>query len=356
MNRWHAFSQLVLCRIREFYREPEALFWVYGFPLILAIVLGLAFRSQKVEPPAVDITPTEPPAIAETLAKTLTDHKLKVEVLPAEDCENRMRRGETDLFLSAVKGSDDRLSIKYHLDKTREKSVQARFWVDSILLRAESGTSGPQPFAFDEVDTHKVGSRYIDFLLPGLVGMNLMGGGMFGIGFVLVEMRVRKLFKRLIATPMNRGDFLLSMLASRLLFLIPEMFTLLVVARMLFGVPVLGSWFALVITVIVGSLAFAGIGLLIASRTEKTETVSALMNLIMMPSWIFSGVFFSSKRFPDAMQPFIQALPLTQLNDALREVMLEDGKGIETIWWRLAILVAYAAASFFLALRWFRWA
>ena len=198
------------------------------------------------------------------------------------------------------------------------------------------------------------GSRYIDFLLPGLVGMNLMGGGLFGIGFVLVDMRVRKLFKRLMATPMHRGDFLLAMLGSRLLFLIPEMFSLLVIARWLFGVPVFGSWGTLILVVVVGALAFAGLGLLVASRTEKTETVSGLINLVMMPMWILSGVFFSAKRFPDFMQPVLQALPLTQLNDALREVMLE-GLSLTQIAWRLGILAAYGAISFFLALRWFKW-
>ena len=198
------------------------------------------------------------------------------------------------------------------------------------------------------------GSRYIDFLLPGLIGTNLMGGGLFGVGFVLVDMRVRKLFKRLLATPMNRVDFLLAILTARLVFLVPELTVLLGAGVLLFGVPVKGSLLALAAVVLAGTVAFDGIGLLIACRTEKTETVSGLLNLVMLPMYLLSGVFFSSKRFPAETQPFIQALPLTQVNDALREVMLE-GHGLDYIAWRLGILMVWGLVTFALALRWFRW-
>jgi ABC transporter DrrB family efflux protein len=186
------------------------------------------------------------------------------------------------------------------------------------------------------------------------MGMNLMGGGFWGLGFVIVDMRVRKLLKRLLATPMPRDIFLMSILTSRLLFMLPEMLLLVVLGRLGFDVPVLGSWLTLVLVILVGALAFSGLGLLIACRTSKTETISGLMNLAMLPQWLLSGIFFSSKRFPEAMQPFIQALPLTQLNDALRDVMLE-GKSLSAISWRLTILAAWGIFSFLLALRWFRW-
>src|SRR5262249_11969457 len=151
------------------------------------------------------------------------------------------------------------------------------------------------------------GNRYIDWFMPGLAGMNIMGGGLWGVGFVLVDMRMRKLFKRLLATPMKRTHFLLSMLLARLLMLLPEMTTLLLFATLVFGVPLRGDLVTLVVVIFVGASAFAGIGLLVASRTDKIETVSGLMNLVMLPMWLLSGVFFSSKRFPDAAQPFIQA-------------------------------------------------
>jgi ABC-type multidrug transport system permease subunit len=185
------------------------------------------------------------------------------------------------------------------------------------------------------------------------MGLNLMGGGLWGVGFVLVDMRVRKLLKRLVATPMRRDDFLFTILTARMVFLLPEM-VLLVLVGLIAGVPLRCSVLTLLVVIIVGASAFSGLGLLIACRTAKTETVSGLMNLVMLPMWLLSGTFFSSKRFPEAAQPFIQALPLTQLNDALRETMLE-GATLMDVAWRLGILTAWALVTFFLALRWFRW-
>jgi ABC-type multidrug transport system permease subunit len=181
-----------------------------------------------------------------------------------------------------------------------------------------------------------------------------MGGGLFGVGFVLVDMRVRKLMKRLVATPMNRGDFLISVLVARLIFLLPEMLLLLLVGRLIFGVPVRGGIFPLAVAILIGAAAFSGIGLLVACRTDKTETISGLINLVMLPMWLLSGTFFSSRRFPDVVQPFIQALPLTQLNDALRATMLE-GAQLPALVWPLAILTVWAIVTYTLALRWFRW-
>jgi ABC-type multidrug transport system permease subunit len=188
------------------------------------------------------------------------------------------------------------------------------------------------------------------------MGLNVMGSGLFGVGFFLVDMRVRKLLKRLVATPMKRSHFLLAVLGTRLLLLVPQMGLLLIVARLVFTVKVFGNPLAVALIVVVGSLAFSGIGLVLASRTDKIETISGLVNLVMLPGWLLSGTFFSAERFPAAAQPVIQALPLTQLNDALRAVMLE-GRSLadEGVAWRLAALAAWGVVSFLLALRWFRW-
>jgi ABC-2 type transport system permease protein len=346
MNRRHAFLQLVLARIREFYREPEAVFWVYGFPLILAVGLGIAFSRAKPEPPTLDVQEGAESVLVQTIVQILEKEDMKVEILPAAQCDLRFKNGKTAMYLVPRPGE-----IEYVYDPNRSESLLARYWVEATIRKAQAGSSGP---AVKDAQIIKPGSRYIDFLLAGLIGMNLMGGGLFGVGFVLVDMRVRKLFKRLMATPMHHGDFLLSLLTSRMLFLLPEMCVLLLVGRFLFDVPMLGSLFTLVVVILLGAFAFAGIGLLIGCRTEKTETMSGLINFVMLPMYLLCGVFFSSKRFPDAAQPFIQALPLTQVNDALREVML-DGAGLADVSWRIGILAGWALITFSLALRWFRW-
>jgi hypothetical protein len=345
MSRRHAFNQMVLARLREFFREPHAIFWVYGFPLILAVILGIAFAGGKPQPPRVDVqgSPTDPAAKA--LIDRLRAGEIKdVEAHPKEEALRRLYTGDIALVI-VPEGN----KWKYHYDEARSDSVLARYWVDSVLARSESQSAQPE-----HIPVVERGSRYIDFLVPSLIGLNLMGGGLFGIGFVLVDMRVRKLFKRLLATPMNRKDFLLALLVSRMVFLVPEMVVLLSVGTLLFGVPINGDPLTLALVILAGVLAFDGIGLLIASRTEKTETVSGLINLTMLPMYLLSGTFFSSKHFPEAMQPFIQALPLTQVNDGLRAVMLE-GRSLAEIAWRLGILAAWALGTFFLALKWFRW-
>src|SRR5262249_6060590 len=192
--------------------------------------------------------------------------------------------------------------------------------VDAILQEAK-GRTNPLP---TEDDTKvEPGSRYIDFLIPGLIGANTMGGGLWGMGFVLVNFRIGKLLKRFVATPMPRRDFLLALLGARLTFLIPDLTVLLLLGTLAFGMPIRGSLLLIVVVDILGALAFAGLGLLVGSRATTTEAVSGLMNLVMIPMRVFSGVFFSAERFPDPIQPFIQALPLTQLLNVLHPVILE---------------------------------
>ena len=346
MRRWQAFQQLVLARVREFFREPHALFWVYGFPLILAIILGMAFSRGEPTPPRVDVQETPSSGLAEKTAALLVAQQMQAEVHDEAACLKRFKIGKTALYL--VPGPD---GMKYVYDPARADSVLALKWVQAALTRQELGANAG---AIDEFQMREPGQRYIDWFLPGLIGMNIMGGGLFGVGFVLVDLRVRKLFKRLMATPMHRADFLISLLSARFFFLLPEMGVLLAAGRLLFGVPMNGNWLILLATIILGAAAFSGIGLLIGCRTEKAETMSGLINLVMLPMYLLTGVFFSSKHFPDAMQPFIQALPLTQLNDALREVILE-GAGLEVMGWRLGLLALWAGVTFFLALRWFKW-
>lgn len=346
MNRRHAFVQLILARVREFYREPHAIFWVYGFPLILAILLGIAFKSTAPTPPIVDVQGSPGDKRSETIVAALTNAKVAVSLHSPAQCLVRFKAGKTDLIVVVQPET-----LEYKYDPAREKSVLARYWVDSILARAASPT---EALAARDILLSEPGTRYIDFLLPGLIGINIMGGGLFGVGFVLVDMRVRKLFKRFMATPMHRGDFLLSLITARMLFLMPEMLALLAVGWLAFGVPINGSLLTLLLVILVGTFAFAGIGLLVGARTETLETISGLINLVMLSMYLFSGVFFSSTRFPDFLQPLVQALPLTHLIDALRAVML-DGAGLGEVAGQLGILASWAVVTFTLALRWFRW-
>ncbi len=345
--RRHPLGQLVLARLREFWREPEAVFWVYGFPVLLTVALGVAFRERPAERYRVDVVDG---ADAAAVKKALEgNERFEVRSHDRDTGRLRLRTGKTDLVV--VVGGSSPARYEYLFVPSRAESRLARDEVDRVLQRAAGGQS-PAKVSDEPVD--EPGGRYIDFLVPGLLGMGLMGGGLWGLGFVTVDMRIRKLLKRFVATPMKKVDFLGALMISRLLFMVPEVLILLVFARLAFGVTIAGSIAAVVVLILVGAFTFAGIGLLVASRAKTMEAVSGLMNLIMLPMWVLSGIFFSSERFPEALQWFIKVLPLTPLIYALRAVMLE-GASLGSQWAELAILAAWGLVTFVLALRWFRW-
>src|SRR4029079_6172496 len=253
-------------------------------------------------------------ATAEALKK---DSTLIVRTLDDSSGARALRTGKIALLVVPTSKPD---SVRYIYDRDRSDAVNARVVVDRAVQIA-AGRADPVRAA-DTYITEK-GSRYIDFLVPGLLGMNLMGSSIWGLGFAIVTARSKKLLKRLMATPMSRVQYLLSFLASRLVFLILEVVTLLGFGALAFGVPLRGSLVTLLVICFLGAISCGGLGLLTAARARTTEAVSGIMNFIMLPMWIFSGVFFSSENFPGMVQPFIKLLPLTALNDALRANMLE---------------------------------
>jgi len=360
MPQYSPLLELYKSRLREFSRQPARIFWVYGFPTVLAIGLGLAFRNRPTEIVAVDLvrneaTPRIEKAINEYQASAKSAERTRLALRPVSQAEGaeRLRNGETPLVVEPVDGpyADGPPAVTYRYDPTRPEATSARMVFDDALQRA---FKRPDPVATRDQKVEEPGSRYIDFLIPGLIGLNTMGGGLWGVGFLLVNFRIAKLLKRFMATPMPRRDFLLAILGARLTFLIPDVGALLLLGVFMFGMPVRGSFWLLALVEIVGALAFAGIGLLVACRARTTETVSGLMNLVMLPMWLFSGVFFKSEYFPWYFQPFIQALPLTQLVNGLRMVMLR-GADFMAIAPAVAILAAWSVGTFWLALRWFRW-
>jgi len=345
--RYHPLAQIVLSRLREFYREPEALFWVYGFPILMVVGLGIAFRNQPVESIHVDVqSGPQAQRVVDALAEQL---KFVAQIVTPEKARLDLRNGRAAIVISAAESSE--AGYDYLFDPSRPDSVLARNAVDDALQRA---AGRKDVIEVREHTFEEPGGRYIDFLVPGLLGMSLMGGGMWGVGFVTVDMRIRKLLKRFLATPMRRSDFLAGIMLSRLLFMVPEVLVLLVFARVAFGVVIYGSLLNVVLLVMLGATTFAGLGLLVASRARTLEAVSGLMNLVMLPMWMLSGIFFSSERFPSAVQPFIKVLPLTALNEALRGVM-QEGAALGDLLPQIGLLAAWAVVSFVLALRWFRW-
>jgi ABC-2 type transport system permease protein len=340
----HPLVELTLARFREFLREPEALFWVFAFPVLLACALGVAFGSQRAPEVLVGVIDGGSGSAA-IVAALDADPQIRTQVLARTEASRALRQGAIHVLV--VPGDP----IGYEFDPGRPESRVARYVVD-LAVQAAAGQRRPATTVDREVQVP--GSRYIDWVVPGLLGMNIMGTGMWSVGFSVVQARTRKLLKRLMATPMRRSEYLFSHMAARLIFLVLEVGALLGFAMLVFGVPLQGSWLLLAAFCLLGALCFSGLGLLVASRARTIEGVSGLMNLVMVPMWVLSGVFFASENFPDAMQPVIDVLPLTALNQALRGVMLE-GAGPLGLWPQAAVLGLWTVGSVGVALRLFRW-
>ena len=344
--RPNPLKQLVGARFKEYMREPEALFWSFGFPILLAIGLGIAFRSKPADVVHVAVVSgtTRSASIAEALRR---DKGLAVEQLSADSADVALRTGRVALVVAPT----DSGPVHYEYDDTRPDSRAARLMANDA---AQRGAGRADLLPVTDRHVREAGSRYIDFVVPGLLGMTIMGGGIWGLGFSIVDQRRRNLLKRLVATPMSRAQYLASYLLSRLVLLAIEGGVLLTFSTLVFGVPMRASIVTVAIVVLVGALAFGGLGLLIASRSRTIEGVSGLMNLTMLPMWVLSGVFFSSENFPRMIQPVIKALPLTATNDALRASMLR-GVELPGLWPQLAVLIAWMVICYAIALKIFRW-
>lgn len=338
--RW----QLFLMRLRTFTREPSATFWVFGFPLLMSVALGLAFRNPGAT--RLSVAVAEGPERAAVLSALGTSEGLSASAMTLEEAREALRRGRVALVV--VPAATPRLL----LDPTQPDARTARLLAVDAIQRA-AGRSDPRALSEEQVTVP--GTRYIDFLVPGLLGFGLMSSSIWGLGWVVVQMRMGKLLRRLAATPMRRLDFLLAFAAGRLLLALLEVLFFLGFARLIFDLRLAGSPVTFVVWALAGALSFAGLSALVASRAESSETAGGLMNLVTLPMTVLSGVFFSASHFPAWLQPVLRALPLTALIDGLRAISM-DGAGAAALVVPGLVLVAWGAGSFALALRLFRWA
>ena len=326
-----------------FVREPEAMFWTFGFPIIISAVMGFAFRRGEL--PASRIAVLSGPGQTELVS--LLEGYPHVELSAISD--------ETEAKRSLSSGKLDALLIGKETDGKPILFMDAdRVEAETARLRIELALAGPRDSAATIEHPTGNGSRYLDFLYPGLLGLNLMATGMWSVGFTIARMRQKKVLRRMLVTPMRKSSFLASLFFARLAFLALELGVLIAFGAWVLEVPFRANWLSFFALAVTGAAAFSGLGLLATSRCQTIEGASGMLNLIMMPMWLVSGVFFSYERFPDALQPVIRLLPLTAVNDALRMMMLE-GRPLIDIMSELGVLGLCGVLSFAVALRVFRW-
>ena len=342
--------ELTKARLREFVREKGTIFWVFGFPLLMAMALGLAFRSTPPERPRLALVTSPglaPESVPARSARALLESpRLQAESGSREQAQRELARAKVDLVVEWLGERP-----VFHFDPLQQRSALARALAADEIERA---LGREDRLAISEAPVSERGARYVDFLLPGLIGMNLMGSSMWGVGYSLVVARKRRLLRRYAVTPMKRSHFLLSYFLSRSLFLLIELVVLVAFGSLVFDVAVRGSYALVVLIAFTGAAAFAGLGLLIGARVENTEAASGWMNFVQLPMWILSGTFFSYERFPGWLQAPARLLPLTALNDGLRGVF-NDGSSLWDLRQQVLVLGCWCLVSFVASARLFRW-
>jgi ABC-type multidrug transport system permease subunit len=368
--------QLVIAHFKELIRQPEVIFWGFIFPILMSLGLGIAFSQKTDIVRSVAVIEKNNPSDT-SRQHSIIDDFLNVHGDAIDPAHNKgaqrklalsdKRIGNT-IFLFVKKDWQDAIlllkrgsvgvimeeadgRIIYHFDPLNIDAQLSYLKLSNAFARPATGVEDNH----EEVKPLTVrGTRYIDFLIPGLISMDLMMSIMWGMSYGMIERRSRKLLRRMVATPMKKSHFLAALMFVRIAMNFIESALLVLFAYLVFDVTIQGSAGALCLVFLAGNIAFGGIAIFVSSHTANTETGNGLINAVVLPMTVLSGVFFSYHNFPEWSIPFIQKLPLTLLADGIRSVFIE-GAGIKEIILPSAILSAVGAVFFTVGLKTFKW-
>ncbi len=346
--------QLVVINFKNFFREPGALFWSFAFPIAMAWVLGLAFSGTPEKKYKIFIsgdstlTKLYPNETKDNFSKELgggTGISARATFIKAsqEEIDIALKKGICILYITLQKEKPI-----FNYDPSNAEAVNLYL----LLERDIAMLSGKKANAMASITTK--GIRYIDFLIPGLLAMGIMNSCVWGISWYLIELRIKKLLRRMVATPMKKSVFILSHFITRLLLTFFESCVLVLFAWIFFDLEISGDATALIPLYLSGILAFGGIGLVLASRTQSTHVGNGLINAIVLPMTIVSGIFFSYQGFPDWAIPIIKILPLTILTDSVRAIF-NEGAGFPEVFLPCTILTVMGLTFYYIGLKMFKW-
>jgi ABC-type multidrug transport system permease subunit len=361
--------QLILLNFREFYREPGILFWAFVFPIAMAWGLGIAFTHKPEQKRDIALIQqlNNPDTSFSKILKLYSkpefskkDNTLRFVIrtgtkktgftifrfIPVNwsKASKMLKQGSIVIILEEKDGK-----LNYNYDPYNTDAQLTYMQLSSLIKNGNANV--------DEAEIKPItqfGSRYIDFLIPGLIAMNLMMSTMWGISYTLIETRSKKLLRRMVATPMRKSSFLMAQIIARFVLNLIEATIVFTFAYYYFGITISGSYLALAIIYLMGMLCFSGISILVSSRTSNTYIGNGLINAVVMPMMLLSGIFFSYHNFPDAVVPYIQALPLTMFADAMRAIFIE-GAGFADVWIQTFVLGVIGLSTFIVGLKIYKW-
>ena len=362
--------RLILSQFKIFFREPGVVFWSFGFPLLMAWILGIAFANKGDALHIVAVVDESPDASYSLpewlLKKTGADStkysaesglewkvgenngeqaRFRFKSMNEDEATRALKRAQISLWMLGNPGE----GIQYHFDPDNTESSLTFLLLERAFR--EQGSTEPQ----SEIQPVTMkGSRYIDFLIPGLMAMSIMNACLWGIGWSLIDLRIKKLLRRMVATPLRKSIFLLSHGLNRMILSAAELLLLYGFAYYYFGIIIQGSLWALLLVFLSGYSAFAGIAVLISCRAQNTHSGNGLINFVTLPMFVLSGIFFSYHNFPDWLTPYVEVLPLTMLANSLRGIITE-GIGLYDVILPSIGLVGIGCVCFALGLRLFYW-
>ena len=339
--------EMVKGRWREFKREPSAMFFVVFMPILWMLILGLAFSDSKQERYSIGLKVNSHAEERQVFDHLANQDQLKVFEGLDTELATKLKRGEVLLMLEL----DPQGQVLMHFDPSNPEAVRAHD-ASHHLIQEYYGRTDPRPTIAMHVKA--VGSRYIDFLIPGLLALSLFTSSLFGTGMTIVANRRENLLKRYMATPMNPYEYIVSHIIGRYFIFAVEFSCILVAGMLMFGFRVQGNWLSLIAVGLLGTASFTSLGILCGSRTANTSTYNGINNLLTLPMMMLSGVWFSRVHFPDWLASIVEFLPLTACVDALRRVALE-GVGLASLGFELGLLAFYTVVCTIFAKISFRW-
>jgi ABC-type multidrug transport system permease subunit len=349
------FLNLVALQFKEFFREPEIIFWAFVLPIVLSWLLGIAIGSGGGTGAGKAAVIESPGATADYWTSWIAcardtsrgERAIDFPILTRDEAILALKKGEISLFIERVPGSE---AVRYSFDARSGEAQMTYLMIERALDGARPSARAPAAVVALRIQ----GTRYVDFLVPGLLAMDIMSSALWGIGWALIEIRIKKLLRRMAATPMHKSMFLASHFVTRLIVNALEFVALFVFVYFYFGVRIQGSVPALVAIFIAGNMAFAGLSILMSSRTANPRVGNGLINAITFPMTLLSGVFFSYHHFPEWAIPIVRKLPLTMLADSIRSIF-NEGAGFAQVALPASVLAGLGAIFFYAGMKIYKW-
>ncbi len=357
-----AFNKLLVANFKMFVRDKTALFFTFAFPIIFIVLFGMVFGGSNEVNYNIGLVQEDESTTATHIAEAFNN--IPIFTISEDDLQtslDKLKRGDLAAVvviptgLDATIGTGGTAAITLHHDPSQTTTAQIILPVMRQVVEEFNRqiTQAPVVLTLEEESTLASNLRFIDFFIPGILGMSIMQSGLFGV-LPLIEWREKKVLKRLGVTPLNRGTVVASQLVFRVALVLLQSAVIIAIAKFAYDVPILGNWLLLMAVITLGTLLFVALGYVVGARVKTVEGANPVIQLISFPMMFLSGVFWPVEIMPDFIQPLIRALPLTYLGDSLRQVMVESTP-LYPVSFDILVMGGWLVVCLIVTIKFFKW-